>query len=255
MVVSPQGIPSFDEEASRTTIDLEWNHPERLMLDPTVVLLESALDWLRDQGLRDSIIVSRALSERLVGRRRQELAQFVDEPIPDEVLAAIVGLRTFSWRESQVARREVVDALLELEGGEIFADQYAYLVSHSWLALRERARNWAGDLGDVTGGALHGGLETLEAFARAGVARFNVADAQVAEYLKRARGVLPKPVVDGLKHVQGVAAGLGDPKKHPMLVVGGAAALAVLAIFPAMTVPTVAASLITTGMAVVAGDP
>jgi hypothetical protein len=234
----------------KVEIDFEVDGHERLMLDPSVLLLGGALDWLRDPELRDRIVISRALAA-LTATRRDELARFVDEPIDDALAAAITGLRTFSWRELQPEHPEIINALLEMEGGEIFADEYAYLVSHSWLAVLERTQAWVGALEE----AGRHGIETLEAFARAGVTRYDVAEHKVAAFIKHARGKLPQPVVDGLKDLQELDERLMNAAKRPMLVVGGAAAGVVLQLIPQLAGLTIAASVISAGLAIIAGDP
>jgi hypothetical protein len=121
-----------------------------LLVDPSLLLSEEGLAWLgEDESARHEIVSSRALAERLRGGVDVGLSQFIAPEDEGSVLerlerlaVLIESVEQFSYRDVDLPRLEaqVMQALLIADGanGELLADEWAFLIAHSWMASKLR---------------------------------------------------------------------------------------------------------------------
>lgn len=118
---------------------------ERLLVDPSLLLSLPGRAWLQqDDSARKTIVVSAAFSESLTGPRDRlsypllPSADLADLLARREFLRSLLeGVVTFSHRDADLAEDQatVRDNLLEINDpdAEVFADEWAYLQTHSWF--------------------------------------------------------------------------------------------------------------------------
>jgi len=120
-----------------------------LLLDASFLLSWEGLGWLQeDPEARRQVIISQALARSLQGEAEIDLDSFLAEEdreivgdSRERISAFIQEVPTFSHQEARLiepwdddVRRALVD-----EGGtngEILADEWSFLVSHSWMAAK-----------------------------------------------------------------------------------------------------------------------
>lgn len=210
-----------------------------IILDPSVVFTDEALGWLSDDEIRQHLVVSQALYERLENPEAgEQFAPWDATPDPQrvfEVRNALEGLPKFSFNDAgelpEEARR-VLGALLDERRAElgdvvaeIAADEWAFLSSQSWAALRARVRT------------------TIDAFVLAGVHVYEVTRDQINEWLDAVREAIPDSVLDRMKFAN----------EHPILIAGGIHAIQALAHLHG--VPLEIAESVQLGNGALAGDP
>jgi hypothetical protein len=209
---------------------------EQIMVDPSLALTGQAVEWFTNPELAGSLVVSRAFLHRLRDRQFDELAEFNPElapGMPEALIRILDSIRTFSFEEATDLRdgtKAVRDALLQLGPlGEIYADEWVFLFTHSTLAIRERIRR------------------TVDAFNNAGARVFMATGANLDAFLARARVAIPAPVFDLMK-----AAGQIERSKIPLFVFGGLAAELLL---PPLALPLHITDALAVGVGLIAGDP
>jgi hypothetical protein len=149
------------------------------------------------------------------------------------LIGLLNSIRTFSFEEAvdlPDGTKAVQDALLQSGPlGEIYADEWVFLFTHSSLAIRERAR------------------QTLDAFTKGGARVFTATGDNLEGFLARARQKIPAPVLDRMK-----AAGRLERRLTPLFIFGGVGANAFIPIFGQ---PLAVAEAVACGVGLIAGDP
>ena len=216
--------------------------PTSVILDPSVLFEDEALEWLRDAKLWPFLAVSRSLWEMLNdGAHGEAFAPFAepDEDRANTVRALIAenGIRQYSYEEAlhdaayDEEGREVTGRLLEQNGhlGPVLADEWAFVTSQSVAVIK--------------GNILH----TLAAFEKAKAEVVRCTREQMDKVLTAVRGHLPDQVMDALKWVAPRARRVPN-----WLLLGGSIASAAI---PAISWPLVGVDLGRHAVIIVAGDP
>lgn len=121
------------------------------MVDPSLLLSREGIEWLgEDPAARSAIVIPAVFAEWLAGSRDLDLRALIapeDLQLVDEHRARLTDIladvAVFSYRDAVAlgpASRSVLDALLSSEDpvGELRADEWAFLQSHSSLASKLR---------------------------------------------------------------------------------------------------------------------
>jgi hypothetical protein len=121
-----------------------------LMVDPSLLLSEEGLAWLdKDESARRSIVIPAVFAEWLSGERELEIESLVAPEDLESVserrarLNEILGeVAAFSHHEATLSRQAqaVLQSLLDSKDpiGELRADEWAFLQSHSFIASKVR---------------------------------------------------------------------------------------------------------------------
>lgn len=216
----------------------------RAILDASFLLTPDARRWLDDPEVRQSVVISSSLAERIADPEagfslRSFTAEIPTLDLPSTRLA-IRGIDTFSWDGARFPSEEssnlVQDILAAREGDspvDIFADEFAFIVSNS--------------LGVFEGKEL--AIAAFNAWRRAGVRSFEISRQEMTQMLENVRDRLPRGLLQFTKDVSHFPR--GDVGRF--IVLGGGLAAGVL--FPPLALPANAATLLQTGVAVIVGDP
>jgi hypothetical protein len=216
--------------------------PTRVILDPSVLFTDEALEWLRNPELQPFLAVSYSLLQRLdAGEFGDAFAPYAE---PSEELAGAVrgaiaenSIATYSYERAlndpawPDEARGIVGRLLEENPrfGDVLADEWAFVSSQSIAVIWGKIR------------------DTLEAFAKAGAEVYEQTREEMGQVLDAVRDHIPEPVLNGLKTTSRYA------KKVPnWLLLGGAIAGAAVAV---LAWPMVAVEASRVGIIVIAGDP
>jgi hypothetical protein len=205
------------------------------MVDPAMALTTEAVSWFGDPEVSSALILSRTFVERLRFGDWEGLRAFntdLDVSLANDLLAVTENLPVY-WHgdavELPAAAQAARDSLIKLDPvGEIYADQYVFLVANSWMGVPERLQR------------------TLEAFRRVGVSVVQVPKERTDAYLDQARRHIPPSVLavmKGAKRLHGPA----------LLVAGGELVLDILV--PPLGLALNIGTFAIEGVAVIAGDP
>jgi hypothetical protein len=203
-----------------------------VMIDPSLALSTDGIEWIRDAALTGSLIISSAFARSVADGQFDILRGFnstLSEATLDNAASVLGSLPTFTYSQADGLTERatgIVRSLLESgELGEIYADEWAYLATHSWLLDR------LGDSG--------------RAFTRAGAVVYTATDGNLRAFIARARALVPMPLMRVMK-VGGSLA-----KNTWLTAVGGMA----IAIVPTLVVPIAVAEAIAATAGGIAGDP
>ncbi len=211
-----------------------------VMLDASFVFTDEALEWLRDTSLQPYLAVSRALVAAVdndpdiiehlrpwrVAPTAQRLAEFRN---------AVGNILIYDYREEQNSppqARQFADRLMSVGEplGEMLADEWIFLTSHSIAILARRAG------------------KTIAAFRRAGIQVFLRARREVERGLDAIHDRIPEPVLNVMKTV-----GTWPRTRGAKIVLLGAELAAEFALGLGLAVTIVDA--VRQGLGVIGGDP
>jgi hypothetical protein len=143
-------MPDARGDATRRLEIVVNSGPQQLLIDPSILFSERAVALLQeDASARENVVVSEALWQAIMkpgadfsalvspddlraypGRRQEALVRLVE------------GLARFSYASEKLAPEsdQVRARLLDLGGlaGPVFADEWAFLQSHSWMVAHLR---------------------------------------------------------------------------------------------------------------------
>jgi hypothetical protein len=215
----------------------ETQDPARVILDPSFLFTEEALDWLGDPEIRASLVISNSLMDLLSDPGHANLwIEFESYPAAEglpQLIEALGPVARFSFRDTELPNEALAirDRLLN-EGplGEVFADEWVFLTTQS--------------IGVVAATS----ARTLGAFARAGGQIFELTEDAVNVALSAVRRRLPSWLRTGMKRI-----GRFPHRVVPKILIFGGSIAAV--IVPAVGLPLNVVGLVQQGAAIIAGDP
>lgn len=131
--------------------DSPEDRSDHFMIDPSLLLTRSKLTWARKRDVSEAAVISKSFYEAVRHGRHDSLLPFVASRDRDTVGLAAEALRPvlrpmekFSHRSvtSLPTEAEAVRVALEASkspGADILADEWSYLVTHSWLVAKRKA--------------------------------------------------------------------------------------------------------------------
>lgn len=140
---------------------------DRFMIDPSVLLTAEAIQALHEEGLPSGSVVSKSFYDALGSGPDELFLPFMMVPdqqllrrARDELRSLLEGAEKYSYHSMESLPEEfsrIRGNLLEREGaaGRIFADEFVYLATQSWLTSKVRK------IGDALKGA---GADVVEYF-------------------------------------------------------------------------------------------
>lgn len=220
--------------------------PSHVILDPSFLFSDEALEWIGNPELAQYLVVSEALWSRMEDPQAlaEELERF-GAPIPDPGVIEMVreainaaAITKFSYERAS-ADGELEDGTEEVCRGlfaneeplaDALADEWAFVTSQSLAALGKRAG------------------QALGAFSRAGASVIGVVKEKMIRTLEEARESLPPGLLGVMKQVDG-----GYDRSPKLLLIGGGIAAGIFV--PPLGIGMQVAELVLAGNAVLAGDP
>jgi hypothetical protein len=210
-----------------------------VILDPSVLFTDEALEWLADEELRPYLVISESLWQLIedptVG---QVFVPWGVEPNPDrvtQVRRACEPIRKFSHGEipdlppdADRIRNTLVqsDEILR----DCLADEWVFVTSQSLAVLAQRARR------------------TIAAFIRAGVEVYEITREEMNRALEALQDSLPPHFLQIVK-----AVGTRPRGRIAKFVLGGGQIA--LGFVPHLAIPVAVVGAIQMGAAVIGGDP
>jgi hypothetical protein len=212
----------------------------QVILDPSALFTEEALEWLGDGELRRDLIISAGLAERLAGpNAARELSEFLvhlsnQEEMVERVRTAIVGIGTFSRTFApdippEAARIATTLIANNRRLGDILADEWIYLVTQSWGIF--------GSIGMAITRLRDAGARVIE-----------IAEERWRATLEALRARIPSPILGGAKRVVNIP----GPATRFVVACGG---IALGLLVPLLADVLHIADAALAGLTIVAGDP
>jgi hypothetical protein len=221
---------------------VEWASQEevsRVILDPTVLFTEEAVEWLEYPELRPYLVVSEALWRHLEEPASEGILLEYAEGDAGLVERVREGLqrneiKRFSFEqgletgELPEGAREICERLLASDEpfADVFADEWAFLTSQSLGVVMQRVR------------------DSLEVLRRYGGEVYEISRESVEAALEAVQDRIPPTLLKVMKHA--------DDKFVKVVLFGGAIAGFIV---PGAHIPVAIAKAVQQGTAIVAGDP
>jgi hypothetical protein len=125
---------------------------ERILVDPSLLLTDRGELWVANRSIQDHLLISSAFYNQIFKDSVDLLSSpFLSDEDPDgygERLARLRdviddGIATYSWREDGDSlgdeARSVLEVLLSsTTSGDVLADEFTFLVTHSWMVTARR---------------------------------------------------------------------------------------------------------------------
>jgi hypothetical protein len=206
-----------------------------VIVDPSVLFTEEALEWLHDPEVAPWLVVSASLYGLIRDGELGPVFEAYDvRPDPDligQIYQALEPVRKFSYQEPRELPGEtgsVLDTILSSDDPlrELTADEWVFLTTQSFAVLAKTRA-------------------TLGKLIAAGAHVYEATTAEAQRCLKAVRDKLPAPVLNAMKAV-------GRNKPIKWLVYGGNVLGLVL---PHVALPAKVAGHVVAGVVLVAGDP
>lgn len=216
--------------------------PSKVILDPSIVFSDEALDWIADPELRPWLAVSQALMRRLEDAQTGEEFMPYAHPDPERIDVLREALRANEIKVFSVydviekgtlsrEAREICEHLADGNEplGDVLADEWAFLTTQSLALIRGIARH------------------ALPAFGRAGGKVIEITAETMQKVLDAVREHIPDPVLNVMKRVDPAINRIPD-----WLLLGGE--IAGYAV-PHLGLGLAIATSVERGVVVIAGDP
>lgn len=215
----------------------------RVIIDPTALFTEEAVDWLEDPELRPYLVVSEALWRRLedpasegilleYAEGNAELIERVREGLQRNEIPRFSFEQALGTEELPEGAREICEHLMASDEpfADVFADEWAFLTSQS--------------LGVVVRRTMRTVHDTFDVFRRHGGDVYEIARESVEAALDVVQDRIPPALLGVMKHA--------DDRFIKFILFGGTIAGFVV---PGLHVPVAIGRAVQQGTAIIAGDP